>query len=215
MLISRNEFMIFLYIETNFLVQFAKNQDEQSEILINNSLSFESLKILIPSVCCMEALSVLEDERRRRKDFEDRLTKEIRELKPHINSQHFKAIQKSFQSAKADNNAMAIDINNRVLQTLQWISEKVELIELNSLILKESIDNNLVSDPTDNLILHCLLHHSRRNLDATRVFLSNNSSDFGKKEIKTILENAGIEKYLTNTKDFLGWFDPDQLEKPH
>lgn len=206
MQISRNEFMVFLYIETNFLVQFAKNQDQESEILINNSLSLESLKILIPSVCCMEALSVLEDERRRRKDFEDRLTKEIKELKPHINSQHFKTIQKSFQSAKAGNNAIAGDIDNRTLQVLQWVAEKVELIELNSLILKESVGNVLISDPTDNLILHCLLHHSRRNPDAIRVFSSNNSSDFGKKEIKTILGNAGIEKYLTNTKDFLGWF---------
>ncbi len=197
--------MTFLYIETNFLIGYAKNQDQDAETLIRDLHSLQPLKIFIPSICCMESLSVFKDEKRRRNEFEQSLNREIKTLQRNINSVYSKQICKDFQTARVSNEKMTNDIESRLFKALDWISKYAELIDLEKSILQESIDTILISDPTDNLILTCILNHSKQDLAATKVFLSNNSEDFGKKEIKEILQDAGISKYLTSTKDFLGW----------
>jgi PIN domain len=203
MLIPRDKAVIFFYIETNFLIGYAKDQDKDAEILLNILKSLPLLKILIPSVSCMEALSVLENEGGTRNYFEQILDKEIKKLQNNVKSQYSKQICTSLDSAIVSNVAMAADINDRLFQVLGWVAQDVELIQLEQSGLKASLDNELISDPTDNLILHSILNHSNQNSDVTKVFLSNNSSDFGTKEIKTVLTSAGMQKYLSTTKDFL------------
>ena len=75
--------MITLYIETNFFIDFAKNQDQETENLVysQNPEVTTRLKIITPAICCMEALSVLESERNRSNRFGDNLKDEVRKLK--------------------------------------------------------------------------------------------------------------------------------------
>jgi hypothetical protein len=63
--------VITLYIETIFFITFAKNQDKESEQLLSDSGSniISSIKIVSPTICFMEALSVLENERQRSNSF--------------------------------------------------------------------------------------------------------------------------------------------------
>lgn len=153
----------------------------------------------------MESFSVLEDERRRRNNFESKLSREIQALKGNIESEYSREIRKSLQNANFNNAKMASEIENRLFQVLDWVASYVELIELTSSILKESLNETLISDETDNLILHCILHHAQASFDNNKVLLSGNSNDFGTKEIKQVLKEAGIGKYVASTKDFLGW----------
>jgi|JI9StandDraft_1071089.scaffolds.fasta_scaffold00605_4 PIN domain len=202
--------MITLYIETNFLIGFAKNQDQESTSLVkmiqdSGFRKNHEIKVLIPSICCMESFSVLEDERRRRNNFESKLSREIQALKGNIESEYSREIRKSLQNANFNNAKMASEIENRLFQVLDWVASYVELIELTSSILKESLNETLISDETDNLILHCILHHAQASFDNNKVLLSGNSNDFGTKEIKQVLKEAGIGKYVASTKDFLGW----------
>ncbi len=202
--------MITLYLETNFLIGFAKNQNQESTKLVkmiqdSGFPKTDSIKVVIPSICCMESFSVLEDERRRRNNFESNLSREIQELKGNIESEYSREIRKSLQNANFNNAKMASEIENRLFQVLDWVASYVELIELTSSILKESLNEILISDETDNLILHCILNHAKASPDDNKVLLSGNSHDFGTKEIKQVLKEAGIQKYVASTKDFLGW----------
>lgn len=197
--------MISLYLETNFLIQYAKNQDKEAQILIEESRSLQSLRIFTPSICCMESLSVLEDEIERRNNFVKSLEQEINQLRRNVISEDAAQLGNSLQEVKLSSRKMTNDIEARLFDALKWVGSNAELLDLKQLVLNKSLNEILVSDPTDNLILHCILSHSRQNPDAPKIFLSNNNKDFGTKEIKDLLGNAGL-KYLTKTKDFLDWF---------
>jgi hypothetical protein len=203
--------VIRLYIETNFFIGFAKNQDKDSETLVNSQYIDESLivKIVTPSVCCMEALSVLEDERNRSNRFQDNLDLEKNKLRGDINSKYSQEIQKCLEEAKIKNDARINEINIRLFQVLEWVAQNVELIELKPDVLSTSLNEELIIDPTDNLILHCILAHAKKFSTTSstdqQVLLSGNSQDFGTKEIKQKLQEVGIQKYFASTKDFLGW----------
>lgn len=197
--------MILLYIETNFFISFAKNQDKESQRLIEPQQNISNLKIATPAICCMESFSVLEDERRRRHGFTEKLEREIKELDGNINSEYSREILRSLQAAKLKNEAMTNDVENRLFNVIQWAANNIELIQLKSSVLINSIQQELIPDPTDNLILHCILDHAKISSDEMKVLLTGNSKDFGTKEIKQVLNAAGIQKYIASTKDFLRW----------
>ncbi|HLP92024.1 MAG TPA: PIN domain-containing protein [Nostocaceae cyanobacterium] len=199
--------MVTLYIETNFFMGFAKNQDQEAEDLVNTNLpgQMPEIKIVTPSVCCMESFSVLEIERNRNNYFQDTLEKERTKLQGDINSQYSREIQGYLEQAKIKNNARINEINIRLFEVLKWATENVELIKLEPHILRRSIEEEFITDPTDNLILHCILDHAKTTSDEQKVFLSGNFTDFGTKEIKKILDEAGIKRYFTKTREFLGW----------
>jgi hypothetical protein len=58
----------------------------------------------------------------------------------------------------------------------------------------------------DNLILQCIVSHANQHPHDQKVFISGNTKDFGKKEVREVLNSAKI-KYFSNTKNFLGWLD--------
>lgn len=61
-------------------------------------------------------------------------------------------------------------------------------------------------DPTDNLILHCILSHARLHPTEAKAFLSGNVKEFRQlAEVQDALQQAGVEKYFSRTEDFLGW----------
>jgi hypothetical protein len=201
--------MITLYIETNFFINFAKNQDQETENLVNYQYSeaITRLKIVTPAICCMESLSVLESERNRSNRFGDNLKDEIKKLKGDVNSQYSREIEGCLQQALIKNNERINEINTRLFDVLEWAKNSVELIQLKPDILSKSLENVLINDPTDNLILHCVLDHAKTSLNEQKVLLSGNHRDFGTPEIRIILQEAGIQRYFVRTGDFLGWLN--------
>lgn len=199
--------MLKLYIETNFFIAFAKNKDKESEQLLSDSSSdkISSIKILSPTICCMEALSVLENERQRSNSFKVRMGDEISKLKGDVNSEYSKEIQRYLEQAKIKSERRINDINIRLFKVLTWAANNVDLINIEPCILIDSLNEKFIPDPTDNLILHSILNHAKTSSDSQKVLLTGNSKDFGTKEIKQILGAAGIQKYFASTKDFLGW----------
>jgi hypothetical protein len=209
--------VITLYIETNFFIGFAKSQDEYSEKLVNNtSLDRTTLiKIVTPSVCCMESLSVLNDEISKSKLFQKNLQFEQDKLQGDKNSQYSKDIKRFLEEAKIKNQARLNEINNRLFQVLEWASQNLELIQLKPDILSKSLQEELIADHTDNLILHCIIDHARTypntSSDDKKILLTANSKDFGTPEIRIILQEVGI-KYLPKTEDFLGLLRATDIE---
>ena len=62
---------VILYIETNFLISIAKGQDPQADTLLQNTPS--SVRIAIPSICYVEALSRWKDELKYSERFQSEL----------------------------------------------------------------------------------------------------------------------------------------------
>ncbi|MBD2566311.1 PIN domain-containing protein [Anabaena lutea] len=201
--------MITLYIETNFFIDFAKKQDQDTENLVNSQFPEVTtrIKIVTPAICCMESLSVLESERNINNRFGDNLQDEVRKLKGDVNSQYSREIKRCLEQAIIKNNERMNEINTRLFDVLEWAKNSVELIQLKPDILSKSLENLLINDPTDNLILHCILDHAQISTNEKKVFLSGNHTDFGKPEIKEILQEASIERYFVKTGDFLGWLN--------
>ncbi|MCU0546036.1 MAG: hypothetical protein MUE44_28360 [Oscillatoriaceae cyanobacterium Prado104] len=81
------------------------------------------------------------------------------------------------------------------------------MIVLNLEIIQASLNTTIIGkDPTDNLILHCILSHARLHPTETKAFLSSNVKEFRKvPEVQNALRDAGITKYFSRTQDFLGW----------
>ena len=209
--------MITLYIETNFFIDFAKNQDQKTEGLVHFQYPEATaiLKIVTPAICCMESLSVLEGERNRSNRFKSNLEDEVKKLEGDRNSTYSRDIKNCLQLAKIKNSDRINEINTRLFKVLEWATNNVELIQLKEDILSASLENELMTDPTDNLILHCIIDHAKTSSNEQKVLLSKKSKDkvllsgnsnhFGTKEIKEILKESGIQRYFSNTKDFLSW----------
>jgi len=73
-------------------------------------------------------------------------------------------------------------------------------------MLQASLKTRLIEkDPTDNLILHCILAHASLHPTEVKVFLSGNTRDFGTQEVQAALHNASVNLYFARTQDLLGW----------
>lgn len=202
--------MPILYVETNFLMSIATGRDPEADNLLLNPPA--SVKIAIPSICCMEALSVLEDEQKRRNRFTGELENQISQLKRDLTSPSAKSLLFHLEESLTENKGLLNDVQVRLFQALENVATKAEMISLNAAILQDNLKNVLIlEDPTDNLILHCILNHARSNATEAKVFLSGNSKEFGVRKLQETLRDAGIEKYFFRSQDFIGWLNSRQI----
>ncbi|MBD1838585.1 PIN domain-containing protein [Coleofasciculus sp. FACHB-501] len=195
---------MILYVETNFLMSIATGRDSQANTLLQNPTA--SVQIAIPSICCMESLSALEDQIKRRNRFMNELNNQISQLRRDVTSSHAKSLLSHLEQSLIENEALLNDVENRLFQVLDHLNTKAEMIPLTGDMLQESLDTRLIEkDPTDNLILHCILNHARLHPTDRKVFLSANVKEFKLLQVQAALQNAGVVKYLTCTQDFFGW----------
>lgn len=196
--------MPILYIETNFLMSIATGRDPDANNLLLSVPT--SVRIAIPAICCMEALSALEDEIKRRNHFANELTNQISQLKRDLTSPYAKSLLFHLEESLNKNEGLLNNIKVRLFDALELLADNVEMMELTVDTLRESLNTVFIEeDPTDNLILHCILDHAHLHPHQVKVFLSNNTKDFGVPEVREALREAGITKYFSRTKDFLGW----------
>ncbi|HLP88239.1 MAG TPA: PIN domain-containing protein [Nostocaceae cyanobacterium] len=204
--------MTILYIETNFLIAIAKGQDAQADILISQPPP--SVRIFIPNICYIEAISVFKIEKQARKSFEDEMRKNIKEARRDLSSNHALSLCRSLEQAIIDNQSLLNDIENRLSRAIDRRTTNIKCIDLDNGILQDTCQSMLTQPETllirndimDNLILQCILAHANSHIQEKKAFISGNSKDFDQPEIKEALQNAGI-RYFTNTQHFLGWFN--------
>jgi len=200
--------MTTVYIETNFFNNFAKDKEQEPQKLVKylNKVTLFN-QIVSPAICLMKSLSILEDERNYN-TFKLRLAEEISEVKVDINSNYSKQVIKSYlEQLKIQNNTRINDISIRLFEVIKWAAINVELINLKPSILISSVNQEFIPEPTDNLILHCILDHAKTCSDDQKILLTGNYQDFGTKEIRQILGAVGIKKYVSTSKDFFGWLE--------
>jgi len=194
---------VILYVETNFLMSIAKGQDSQAEDLLKNTPT--SVRLAVPSICYVEALTTLEQEEKYSKDFLRRLDIQINEAARDKTSQNAQLLRTLLDQARISFNKRTNDIEQSFYSAFNQLSSKAEIITLNPGILQENLNRPILEKHViDKLILECIVHHARLHLDETKVFLSSNSKEFGKREVTEVLQDTGVQ-YFRNTQNLLGW----------
>jgi hypothetical protein len=156
----------------------------------------------------MEALSALEDELKRRSSFANEPDLQISQLRRDQNSPYAKSMISNFEQSRIDNKNYLNNFQDRLFQALENVTKTAEMIELKPDMLQSSLEIPFIEkEPTDNLILHCLLAHARLHPNEVKVLLSGNRNDFAKGEVQEALRNAEVSKYFTRAQDFLGWLN--------
>ena len=179
---------------------------EAEAIMLLRDLS-SSVQLVIPSICYMESLSALEDELKRQNYFKEQLSRQISETKRDVTSEQVASLSFHLEESLIYYRNRIDEIKFRLREAIYMLSQKAEMIVLNTEIIEASLNTTIVGkDPTDNLILHCILSHARLRPTETKVFLSGNVKEFRKlPEVQDALLEAGITKYFSRTEDFLGW----------
>lgn len=198
--------MVRLYIETNFLMSIATGRDPQAYNLLSTPPS--SVRIAIPSICCMEALSALEDELKRRNRFENDLNLQISQLRRDVTSPYAQSLLFHVRQSLVENRGLLNDVKERLFQALDQLTAQAEIIALTSDMLQASLNTAFFEkEPTDNLILYSILQDVRLHPTEVKVFLSGNVKEFGTLEVQQALSDAGVEQYFRATQSFLGWLN--------
>jgi hypothetical protein len=194
-----------LYIETNFLMSIATGREAEAIMLLRDLSS--SVQLVIPSICYMESLSALEDELKRQNYFKEQLSHQISETKRDVTSEQVTSLSFHLEESLIYYRNRIGEIKFRLREAIYMLSQKAEMIVLNTEIIEASLNTTIIAkDPTDNLILHCILSHARLRPTETKVFLSGNVKKFRKlPEVQDALREAGITKYFSRTEDFIGW----------
>jgi hypothetical protein len=179
---------------------------EAEAIMLLRDLS-SSVQLVIPSICYMESLSALEDELKRQNYFKEQLSRQISETKRDVTSEQVASLSFHLEESLIYYRHRIDEIKFRLREAIYMLSRNAEMIVLNTEIIEASLNTTIIGkDPTDNLILHCILSHARLRPTETKVFLSGNVKEFRKlPEVQDALLEAGITKYFSRTEDFLGW----------
>jgi PIN domain len=215
---QRCELAVILYLETNFLIGFAKGQDPYLKRLLEED---RQIQFVIPAVCYMESFSVLKSERKlpgnfqkTRDRFDTQLLKpEINEAKRNNSSENARDLctllqqtQSFLEEAQVKRGGLFRDIQEQLFKLLERLADRAEIADLTKEILLQSLNDLIIGEPTDNLILHTLLCHARSHPDSIKLFLSNNTKEFKQSEVSAVLKDVGIE-YFSDTRGLIKRLD--------
>lgn len=184
-------------------MSIATGRDPQANTFLLNTPT--SVHIAIPSVCYMEALSVLDADRKLRLRFQSELDIRINDAQRNLTSQHAQSLLFHLQQARDENEYLLKEVEKLLLEALKQLAIKAEMIGLNANVVQASLLQNLTPDLTDNLILNCILDHARNHATEVKVLLSGNTNDFGKQKAQAALKEVGVNHYFASTQTFLNW----------
>ncbi len=195
---------MILYVETNFPMSIATGRDPQANTLLLNTP--ESVQIAMPSVSYMEALSALEADLKYRRRFTNELNMRLSDAQRNLTSQYAQSLSFHLEQVRNQNNELIKEVEARLFEALNQLATKAEMIALSADMIQASLQLNRTEEPTDKLILNCILHHARLHPTEVKVFLSGNANDFGKPEVRETLRSVGINQYFASTQAFLDWW---------
>jgi hypothetical protein len=191
-----------LYIETSFVMGIAKGQDaDAAEFLAGNDTA---ITLAFPSVCFMEAFSVLNHEKKQWRIFHDGLKNRARELRRYETSSLATGLAEDLKQSGLNGDGLLNEVEVRLYDLIEWLPMNAEIIDVNHDIINDCVSTDYLGDPTDNLILCSVLWHAHRNSDGPKAFLSSNHNDFGQRPVTDVLEAAGV-KYFPRTNNAIGW----------
>lgn len=193
---------MILYLETNFLMGVATGRDAEWASLLDTAE--EAVRLVLPSICIMEALSAFEDEQKRRNRFGSQIDEHLTQLRRDLTSAHASALLQALEQARVHNQNLTNDITQRLFQAIDRLTGRAEMLPLNPATCRTAMRSVLLRDPTDSLILAVVLEHARLWPDQEKCLLTANTRDFAVNPARAALAAAGI-KFFASTANVLGW----------
>lgn len=195
----------------------AKGQDPLADRLLQDIPP--SVRLVIPSICYLEALSLWEEKKEYSKQFQEKLNNQINDSARDNTSVHAQSLLFHLEQSYLLSDSRLNDIQNRLSQAIDQLLSKAEMITLSTDILREISETTLINPETflikndlmDNLILHCVIAHAHLHPTENKVFLSGNNNYFGKQDVQRALRDPGV-KYFIRTEDFLGWLESQSTD---
>jgi len=162
-------------------------------------------RLIIPSVCFMEAYSVFNGEQKRHQGRLKFFDEQMNEVKRSVTSSH-KLVKFHLEQARTQVDDFFETYSYLFHQTMEALIVRAELIHPSAEILMTSLRRDIIiDDRTDNLILTCILDHAKNVPSETKAFLSENRKDFHDNDrARLALQEAGI-KYFADASKFLQW----------
>jgi rRNA-processing protein FCF1 len=194
---------VVVYVETNFLMSVAMGREARGDDLLATVSA--SVRVAIPSGCYMESFSAFEDEQKRRNWFRAELDKQIVQLRRDTTSDNAGVLLGRLEESRIANDQLLNDVQARLFQLVGRAAGVLEPIPQTSAIIHSAVTAMLISDPTDNLILHSVLDHAGRFPGAAKALLTENTSDFGMPDVQAALAAVGIDKSFRSVANVLGW----------
>ena len=117
-----------IYVETNWIVGAVMGQDPGAEDLL--ALSADRIKIALPDVCVMEAISAFDWKRGDRNKLRAELDRQLAQLQRSIEIPVAQRLSKQLTEADFTNAEFLSDLFKRLDDYLFRIAQRVELIPL-------------------------------------------------------------------------------------
>ena len=168
---------MILYVETNLILAIAKGQDPEAMELLQNQLA-TSVRIVIPSICYLEALVAFEEDRQRREGFRKTLDQQLNEARRDKTAQDSEALISALDDSLVRYGDLLNDVEARFQIAIQAMSLQFEMVHLTSQSLVSGLNERLLpgeKQRRDNLVLHCILHHARQHPNERKVLLTNDA----------------------------------------
>ena len=173
---------VIVYVETNFLMSVAMGREAQGDDLLDAVSA--GVSVAIPSGCYMESFSAFEDERKRRHGFRSELDKQIGQLRRDTTSTNAGTLLRQLEESRIANDQLLNDVQARLFQIVERAAGVLEAILETTDVIRNAVTSSLITDPTDNLILHAILDHARRYPEAAKALLTDNTNDFDTPEVR-------------------------------
>ncbi|WP_435022399.1 PIN domain-containing protein [Tundrisphaera sp. TA3] len=192
-----------MYIETNFLVGYASGRDPGAVDLL--AAASKGIRLAVPGVCFMEALSLIEAERKRTHRLGDDLGNERRSAELDLVSSDSPGLALRLAQAQSGVSKRFEVFSDRLDEVFLILSDVAEIISVSSTVLRSHTDRKAIAEPTDNLILACILDHAADHHGTRKAFFSENRKDFSQNTfVAGLLKDAGI-KYFGQAAKLLEW----------
>ena len=172
------------------------------------SLSESQVRVALPDVCVMEAISAFDWKRIERNRLKDELDRQLSQLQRSINVQAAQQLATELTQADLTNAKLLSELFKRLDETLLAISNMAELIPISGKIIQHQsqLSRETELDRDDALILATILAHSKSEPVARKAFLTGNFKDFEEEPVKLLLADAGIKQFRS-TERVLGWIE--------
>jgi hypothetical protein len=153
----------------------------------------------------MEALSVLEDERKRQGQRLGALGQQVGQVGRNVVSPLASTLVGYLTQAQSGTDDLHKEFETKLFHALDVLGSTAELIHPSPAILTSSRSQSLIEDPTDNLILASILDHAKNHPSEAKIFLSENRRDFDNNlKARLALRGAGIQ-YFADASKCLEW----------
>ena len=179
-------------------------QDSSADALLSSSEA--EIRLAIPSVCVMEAISAFDWKRIERNRLTNELDRQLTQLQRSAKIPIAQQLASELTQADLSNDRLLSELFQRLDEYLVRVANRADLIPVSLPVLQHELQlvRETELDRDDALILASILAHSKNQPAGKQAFLSGNINDFQRPAVKEVLAEAKI-RLFSSTERVLGW----------